>query len=37
MQDPRTKLVSELAKDCKTMDDVQNMLRDLFRIPFRKY
>ncbi|SHK18930.1 Transposase, Mutator family [Desulforamulus aeronauticus DSM 10349] len=31
MQNSRSKLVSELAKECKSMDDVQNMLRDLFK------
>ena len=31
MQNAKSKLVSELAKECKSMDDVHNMLKDLFK------
>ena len=31
MQDVQDKTIRELAKGCKTMDDVSNMLRDLFK------
>lgn len=31
MQDVRTKLAQEVAKDCKTVEDVHNLLKDLFK------
>ncbi len=31
MQDKRTLLAQELAKECKTVEDVHNMLKDLFK------
>lgn len=36
MQNVKNRLVAELAKDCKSMDDVQNMLKDLFKDTIQK-
>lgn len=36
MQNVKNRLVSELAKDCKSMDDIHNMLKDLFKDTIQK-
>jgi len=36
MQNVKEKLATELAKDCKSMDDVHNMLKDLFKDTIQK-
>ncbi|PHJ36925.1 hypothetical protein P378_19420 [Desulforamulus profundi] len=36
MQNVKNRLATELAKECKSMDDVHNMLRDLFKDTIQK-
>ena len=36
MQNVKNRLVAELAKECKSMDDVHNMLKDLFKDTIQK-
>ncbi|GAB6181775.1 hypothetical protein JCM14036_30940 [Desulfotomaculum defluvii] len=36
MQDTKNRLVAELAKECKSMDDIHNMLKDLFKDTIQK-
>ncbi|KZE46313.1 hypothetical protein AV540_01505 [Brevibacillus parabrevis] len=31
MQDAKTRLAQEVAKDCKTVEDVHTLLKDLFK------
>ncbi|GAB6179939.1 IS256 family transposase [Desulfotomaculum defluvii] len=36
MQDTKNRLVAEIAKECKSMDDIHNMLKDLFKDTIQK-
>jgi len=36
MQNAKNRLVAELAKECKSMDDIHNMLKDLFKDTIQK-
>lgn len=36
MQNAKSRLVAELAKECKSMDDIHNMLKDLFKDTIQK-